>query len=161
MSSSPLGLATLGAALGAGVVAGVFFAFSTFVLPALFRLPAAQGVAAMQSINVVVINRWFMGAFLGTGMLCLLLAIASLRDWGAPGTRLRLAGAVLYLTGTLLVTVAGNVPLNDALAPLRAESGEAARLWPDYVAEWTRWNHVRAAAAFATSAMLTMSLRGP
>jgi len=39
------------AALGSGVVAGVFFAFSSFVIPALARLPPAQGVLAMQSIN--------------------------------------------------------------------------------------------------------------
>jgi uncharacterized membrane protein len=57
---------TLFAALGCGLVAGVFFAFSTFVMKALARLPAPQGIAAMQSINVIVINPWFMTAFLGT-----------------------------------------------------------------------------------------------
>lgn len=42
---------TLIAALGCGLVAGVFFAFSSFVMPALKRLPPAQGISAMQSIN--------------------------------------------------------------------------------------------------------------
>jgi uncharacterized membrane protein len=42
---------TLFAALGCGLVAGVFFAFSTFVMKALARLPAEQGIAAMQAIN--------------------------------------------------------------------------------------------------------------
>jgi uncharacterized membrane protein len=38
---------TLFAALGCGVVAGVFFAFSAFVMRALASLPALQGIAAM------------------------------------------------------------------------------------------------------------------
>ena len=43
---------TLFAALGCGLIAGVFFAFSTFVMKALARLPSGEGMAAMQSINV-------------------------------------------------------------------------------------------------------------
>jgi len=42
---------TLVSALGCGLIAGVFFAFSAFVMKALARLPPAQGIAAMQSIN--------------------------------------------------------------------------------------------------------------
>jgi uncharacterized membrane protein len=42
---------TLITALGCGLAAGVFYAFSTFVMKALARLPAAQGFAAMQSIS--------------------------------------------------------------------------------------------------------------
>ena len=37
--------------VAAGTVGGVFFAFSTFVMKALARLPHAQAIAAMQSIN--------------------------------------------------------------------------------------------------------------
>jgi hypothetical protein len=72
-------------ALGCGLVAGVFFAFSSFVMNALARLPAAQGIAAMQSINVVVINPLFMTAFLGTAAACVLLAISSVLRLRAPG----------------------------------------------------------------------------
>ena len=53
---------TLGTALGCGTIAGVFFAFSAFVMKALHRLPAVQGIAAMQSINVVAITPAFMAA---------------------------------------------------------------------------------------------------
>jgi uncharacterized membrane protein len=51
--SAPLVALTVAAAVGCGAVGGVFFAFSGFVMPALRRLPAAQGVAAMQSIYLV------------------------------------------------------------------------------------------------------------
>jgi uncharacterized membrane protein len=57
---------TLVAALGCGLIAGVFFAFSTFVMSALARLQPAQGIAAFQAINITVYNPWFMGTFLGT-----------------------------------------------------------------------------------------------
>lgn len=66
MSPFAISLVTLFAAIGSGVVAGIFFAFSTFVMPALARLPAEQGIAAMQAINVAAPNRWFMGMMFGT-----------------------------------------------------------------------------------------------
>ena len=61
---------TLLVALGRGVVSGNFYAFSSFVMKALTRLLPAQGNAAMQSINVAVINPWFLTAFLGTAAAC-------------------------------------------------------------------------------------------
>jgi uncharacterized membrane protein len=64
---------TFTAAIGCGLIAGVFFAFSTFVMPALARLQPAQGIAAFQSINITVYNPWFMGAFLGTAVACIFL----------------------------------------------------------------------------------------
>ncbi len=43
---------TLFSVLGRRLVAGIFFAFSTFVMKALARALSAQGIAAMQSINI-------------------------------------------------------------------------------------------------------------
>src|SRR5262245_30122907 len=117
------------AALGCGLIAGVFFAFSSFVMGALARLPRAHGLAAMQSINVVVINLAFLGTFLGTAVACVLLAIAALIMWGRPGTIAVLAGSALYLVGTILVTMRLNVPLNDELAAVKPDSAEGASLW--------------------------------
>lgn len=101
-------------ALGCGLIAGVFFAFSTFVMNALARQPPAQGIATMQSINITVINPLFMTAFLGTAVACILLAISSLLNWHQPSAAYLLVGSLLYLVGTVLVTIVGNVPLNDA-----------------------------------------------
>ena len=47
---------TLLAALGSGLVAGIFFAFSAFIMSALGRVAAQCGIAAMQSINVTVLK---------------------------------------------------------------------------------------------------------
>ena len=148
---------TLFAALGSGLMAGVFFTFSTFVMTALARLPSEQGIAAMQSINVVVINPSFGGAFFGTATACVLLAVIALVRRRMSGAAWLLVGSVLYLAGTFAVTIVFNVPLNDALAAVQPASAEG--LWTRYVATWTIWNHVRTAAAFLASASFIVALR--
>lgn len=146
------------AALGCGLISGVFFAFSTFVMSALARLQPALGIAAFQSINITVYNPWFMGAFLGTAAACIFLAISSLLKWQQPGAAYLLVGSLLYLVGTVLVTIAFNVPLNDALAIVKPDSAEGATLWARFLTNWTVWNHVRTVAALAAAALLTIAL---
>lgn len=155
---SLLDLATLLSALGCGLVAGIFFAFSTFVMKALGAIPPPHGIAAMQSINVVVINPWFMAAFFGTAALCVWMIVASLLRWSDPGAAYWLAGGALYLGGTILVTMMFNVPRNDALAAVAPPSPEAARLWADYLSSWTAWNHVRTAAALVAALLFILAL---
>ena len=70
-------------AIGSALVGGIFYAFSSFVMKALARIPAAEGIAAMQSINVAVLNRTFLWLFMGTAALSLILAIAAVLGWGA------------------------------------------------------------------------------
>ena len=145
-------------ALGCGLIAGVFFAFSTFVMNALARLQPSQGIAAMQSINTTVINPLFMVAFLGTAAACIFLAISSLLRWHQLGAPYLLIGSLLYLFGTVLVTIVFNVPLNEALARVEPGSTDGANLWASYLANWTTWNHIRTAAAIAAAAVLTIAL---
>lgn len=145
-------------ALGCGLTAGVFLAFSSFLMSALARLSPAQGIAAMQSINITVINPWFFTPFFGTAAICLYLGVRSVLSWNQPGASYVLAGCLLYLVGTILVTLACNVPLNNALAGVKPESAEGARLWTAYLSSWTAWNHVRALAALAAAASFTLAL---
>jgi uncharacterized membrane protein len=149
---------TIAAAVGCALTAGVFFAFSTFVMRALARLPPAQGIAAMQSINVAAIRPAFMAAFLGTAAACLVLAVSSLLTWHRPGSVYLLLGSLLYLVGCFLVTMAFNVPRNNALAAVDPASDAGARLWQGYLTGWTAWNHVRTAACLAAAALLTIAL---
>jgi uncharacterized membrane protein len=149
---------TLAAALGCGLMAGLFFAFSVSVMKALARLPSADGIAAMQSINVAIINPVFFAAFFGTAAACFLVMSASLFRWHNAGTVYLLAGGALYLVGTFFVTLMFNVPKNNALASVAPANPESASLWTDYLSKWTAWNHVRAAAALAAAASLTIAL---
>ena len=149
---------TLLAALGSGLIGGVFFAFSAFVMKALARLRPDQGIAAMQSMNVTVLNRWFLAPFFGTAAACIVLALSSLSAWREPAALFRLIGSGLYLAGTMLVTRVGNVPQNDALAAVGAESAEGEKRWARYVPTWTRLNTVRTIASLAASAAFTVAL---
>src|SRR5688572_19614068 len=94
---------TLAAALGAALVAGIFFAFSAFIMAALGRLPPEGGITAMQSINVVVLNPVFFFVFFGTAVVALVLAIAAFAGWAPSRSLYLLAGSLLYLAGTIFV----------------------------------------------------------
>jgi uncharacterized membrane protein len=130
------------AAIGAALIAGTFFAFSSFVMPALAKLPPAAGAAAMQAINVAVLNRLFLGVFVGTAAISLALVVAAVLRWDGDAAY-RLAGGLLYLVGSFAVTIFGNVPLNDRLAALDAAAESSAPQWRHYVGSWTAWNHLR------------------
>ncbi|BAZ40188.1 hypothetical protein NIES4101_61490 [Calothrix sp. NIES-4101] len=147
------------ALLGCGLMAGVFFAFSTFVMTALARLQPSEGITAMQAINITVINPLFMGVFLGNAVACIFLVIFSLSKWHQPGTVYLLVGSLLYLVGTLGVTIAFNVPMNDALAKVEPGSTDGTSLWTSYLVNWTFWNHVRTFAALAAATSLAIALR--
>ncbi|MFA6156716.1 DUF1772 domain-containing protein [Mesorhizobium sp.] len=149
---------TFVAALGAGVVGGVFFAFSNFVMPALARLPAAGGIAAMNSINVTVITPTFMTALFGTGLLCVVLIAAAIMGWSQSGSYWLLAGAVIYLIGNPIVTMIFNVPLNDALAAVDPASSNGAAVWANHLSQWVMWNHVRTVTAIVAMACFIFAL---
>jgi uncharacterized membrane protein len=151
-------LLTPAAVLGCGLVAGIFFAFSAIVMSALGRLPAKEGIAAMQAINITVLNPWFFAAFFGTAAACLVLALLALTGWNGAHASYLIAGSALYLLGTLLVTIAFNVPLNDRLAKVDPASADGAALWRRYLVRWNSWNHVRTAASLAAAAAYMVSL---
>jgi uncharacterized membrane protein len=150
---------TLVTALGCGLVAGFFFAFSACVMKALARLPAAQGLAAMQSINVVVINVLVMGALFGTAGACIVLVVGAIIEWGEAYAVYLLLGSLIYLVGGILVTIVYHVPRNDALATVDPNSPDATRHWTRYVRDWTAANHVRTLAPLASATLLTIALR--
>jgi uncharacterized membrane protein len=150
------GTVALVCALGSGLIAGFFFAFSICVMKALGKLPPAQGIAAMQSINVVVINPVFLIVFLGTGALCLFTLVGSIVRWQAAGAAYLLTGSLLYVVGSILVTMVFNVPRNNALAAVAPDTAEAATLWASYLSTWTAWNHVRMVASLGAAAAFTI-----
>jgi uncharacterized membrane protein len=148
------------ALLGSALVAGVFFAFSSFVMKALAAVPSSQGIAAMQSINVVVINRSFLGTFFGTAGISLVIAGLAIIEPDSPATAFFVGGAIFYFVGTFIVTVLGNVPLNNQLARVLANDATSDRIWKHYLARWTMWNHIRTVSAvFATLAFIAGLLK--
>ncbi len=149
---------TLLAALGSGMVAGVFFAFAAFVLTALARLPAANAISAMQAMIASIKGPPFLVAFFGTAALAGALGLAAPLRWTEPGSGYLLAGALLFLNVPFGVTLLKNLPLNNKLAALKAGSGDAARYWEEFRAIWGLWNHARWLGALAAAASFIMAL---
>ena len=143
-------------ALGCGLLAGLYFSFSVFIMSALDRLGPAAGAAAMNSINAVILRSLFMPVFLLTSLASLVLAAIGVLRWGEPGAALSIAGGLCYFVGMFVVTMAFNVPLNNQLQSSQAADVEAN--WRRYVAVWTRWNHVRTLASLAASALFIAAL---
>jgi len=146
------------ALLGSAMIGGIFFAFSSFIMKALARLPSPEGMAAMQSINVVVLNPLFLGVFIGTAATSLLVAIIAIMGWETPAAPYFLVGALLYIVGTFLVTGMGNVPLNNQLASIRVADPAASDIWQHYLDRWTQLNTVRTVCAMAATVVLIIGL---
>ena len=145
-------------AIGSGLVAGLFFAFSTFIMTALARIPQGHGISAMQSINSTILRSLFMPLFFGTALASLLIAGGALLRWDEPGAMAMLAAGSIYFVGMFLCTIFFNVPLNNVLAAVDPGSAEAASVWSRYVKVWTAWNHVRTVASTAAFGLFIISI---
>ncbi len=141
---------------GSGVVTGLLFAFSNFVMRALQDLPTEQGMFAMQRINETIINPIFLIFFMGTPVLCLIIVVVSAFEIGFPGHVCFFAGAVAYLLGLFGITMLFNVPLNNKLAGTALN--ESAEAWPLYQKKWQWWNHIRTYMGILSVLLLALGL---
>jgi uncharacterized membrane protein len=152
-------LTTVMVALGSGLMAGIFFAFSSFVMTGLSLLSPTAGAQAMRAINIAAINRSFMALLFGTAVLCMVLGGSAIFRIHDAGSRLQLCGCFAYLIGTLGLTALYHVPLNDELAALPLNSPRLPYLWSRYLHQWTLWNHIRMLSSLLTSAAMVFTLR--
>jgi uncharacterized membrane protein len=143
---------TLLAILGTGLIAGTFFVFSVAIMSALRRLPPNEGMAAMQSVNRIIQNPIFLGVFMGTAVISLVLAGISVWNWAEPASYYVIAGSALYVIGSFILTIVFNVPLNNALDAADPETASGHEVWSDYLVNWTFWNHVRTVASLLSTA---------
>tara|TARA_R110002049_G_scaffold157662_1_gene322637 strand:- start:1122 stop:1604 length:483 start_codon:yes stop_codon:yes gene_type:complete len=150
--------AVISAALGCAVVGGIFFAFSNFIMKALARLSSAEGIAAMQSVNVTVLNKWFLGVFTGTALVSLLLAGYAIANWSTPFAPWLLGGSVAYVVGCWLLTIVGNVPLNNTLADTALHGSESTATWEHYLKRWTALNSQRALGSVVAAFLFIIAL---
>ena len=149
--------ATVVATVGSGLMAGIFFAFSAAVMPGLRRLRPEAGAAAMQAINRSILNPVFGMVFGGTPVLCILLALAAPFSVQS-GAGWIVAGAVLHVVGSFVLTMVANVPLNNRLDAADPDSPAGAEVWADYLVRWTAWNHVRTVLCAAATAALALAV---
>ena len=151
-------IAISAAAIGSGLVGGVMFAFSSFVMPALRRIPPAEGIAAMQSINRQAPTFAFMTLIGATAVVSIGVGIHAVLDRSAPGAAWVGVGTVSYVAA-LMITGGYNVPRNDRLATFDATAPAAADYWRTFLNGWCAANHVRALCCVIAAAAYTISLR--
>jgi uncharacterized membrane protein len=144
-------------AIGCGLMAGLYYALSTFIMTALGRIATASGMAAMHAINVDILRSSFLPLFLATTIAAGLLAVVGALRWGEPGALAMVAGGTIYLLGMFGVTMFCNVPLNDALVAAGDGTGPV-EIWARYLKEWTMWNHVRTLSSIAAFALYIAAL---
>ena len=159
MPKELLSFLTIFVALGSGLIAGLLFAFSNFMMRSLAQQTPESGIRTMQAINITIINPLFFLVFLGTALASVILAMTALPRFSSPGVLLLLIGCVIYIVGTFGVTMAFHVPLNDRLAVLDPTTAQAAEFWREYLSSWLQWNHVRTIAAILASLLLILSAR--
>jgi uncharacterized membrane protein len=157
-SNESLHIVTICAAVGCGLMAGLLFAFSNFVMKALSRQAPESSVRAMQAINAFIQNPVFFLVYFGTTLTTAFLAVTAAVELSQPGAALQLAGCVVYWVGTFAVTVAVHMPLNNSLATHDPKTAETTRYWFYYVGRWLPWNHVRTVCALAATALLILSV---
>ena len=150
MSSSIVTVILWAAALSSGLIAGVYFAFSVFIMQAFDKIGAAQAIAAMNSINEIILRSLFMPLFFGSSIISVLLIIIAFAQWSEVGSVLILIGGTVYFFGMFVCTVLFNVPLNNTLAKTDSNSVDAHHVWSGYLKVWTNWNHLRTVSSLVT-----------
>ena len=147
----------IAATLAMGFASGAFVLFAHTVMPGLRRTDDRTFVAAFQQLDRAIINPWFMITAFG-GALVLTLA-AAIANRGTPALPPIAAAFGLYLVA-VIITVAVNVPLNDAIkaagdpahidvAQVRAQFNEA---------RWAAWNLVRVLVSVPAFGLLAWAL---
>ena len=155
-----LATVTAASAICAGIAGGVYFAFSTMVMPALRSAPANRAIAVMQLVNVNAVRPPFMLVFFGGAAAALAVLISEISaGTDTPASTSRAVGAGLALAA-FGITVVRNVPLNNALARVTVDASDAAAQWNRFSRAWRVANHARAAAAIAATILLATPLEG-
>src|SRR5689334_21664476 len=150
----------LAAAVVAGLQAGTYFTWPTGVMPGLARVDDRTFVSAVQQMNVAIVNPVFIATFLGAPALAATAAVVA-----APQARPWAIAATVLAVGTLVISFAGNIPLNDALAAAGPvdKIRDLAAVRGDFESLWVKLNIGRcltSAGALGCLAMAALKARG-
>ncbi len=138
------------AALSSGLIAGVYFTFSGFVIRAFGEIDTTHAIAAMNSINKTILRSAFMPLFFGSSIISVLLMILTIYNWSDASAALILLAGAVYFIGMFVCTLLFNVPLNNSLAGIDSSSSNAQQIWSRYLTIWTNWNHLRTISSLVT-----------
>ncbi|TDE48440.1 DUF1772 domain-containing protein [Nonomuraea mesophila] len=132
-----------------GALAGLYYTFSMSVMPGLNAIDTAQAEAAMRSINKKILNPWLFLVLLGSPVAALLAGLFA----DGPAALWFFAAAAVNFAGSFLVTMAINVPMNNAM-------NAGTMPWKDFMRRWTPWNTFRAVASVVSLVLVGVGLTG-
>lgn len=143
------------------LMAGLYFAFTTAVMPGLARADGRTYVTAMQRIDRAIQNPWFFTAFLGAFIVPVVAVFLHLGDDSRSRLPWIIAGAVAYGI-TLVTTGTVNIPLNNRLAAAGdVDDRSAPAVRAMYHVRWTRFNDLRTALCTGAVIVLAVALAQP
>jgi uncharacterized membrane protein len=146
------------ATLSVGMGAGVYALYAHTVMPGLATTDDRTFIGAFQAMDRAILNPWFLGfSFVGS---LILGGLAALLCLGRPELPWIVAAVALHVV-LMVVTMAVNVPLNDALkaaGPLSAIADPAAVRAAFDAARWEAWNLLRVGLSVVSFALLAWSL---
>jgi uncharacterized membrane protein len=152
--------AGLSAILATGAVAGFFYAYSCSVMVGLDNSPPDAAIQAMQGINREVRNPVFAMSFFGAAALLPLAALCCLLSGNLPAATFFGAAALAYIVGGFVLTMAINVPMNEAFALIdHAALADPVETWQRYSTQWTFWNHIRTGFSLLALGLAVLGFR--
>lgn len=143
------------ATVATDLMAGVYFTYAVAIMPGLRGLDDVRFVAAFQALDRAIISPTFLVAFFAPTALC---GVSAFTERGELGYRWIVAALVLN-AAIVVITMAVNVPLNDALKARGEVAGSDATAARQAFAEarWAAWNWVRMVASVAAMVCLTLA----
>lgn len=152
------------ALLSTGLSAGLFYAWTVSVIPGTKRMADHSYLEAMQHINRAILNPAFFAIFFGALLLMLWNTYLEFKIDIGPSFYFSLGALAVYLVGTIGVTAAGNVPLNEALELIQLNSLGSEELKVTrmaYEVKWNRLHYIRTLFAVISFVLLLLTMRQP
>lgn len=146
-----------------GLMAGLFYSWTISVTPGLARIDDVSYLKAFQAMNRAIINPYFVVVFFGLVVLLPLLSYLSFQTSMSSRFGYVLTASILYFVGIMGITIAGNVPLNNALEALHIESMTPEQMndfRKSFENKWNRLNLIRTISASVTFLLLAMACVG-
>lgn len=141
-----------------GLMAGLFYSWSISVTPGIGRLGDKEYLASFQAMNRAIVNPVFLLCFLGAAVL---LPVCTFMNYSQPVSNrfwFLLGASVFYIIGIIVLTFAGNMPLNNALDKFNiaaASPEQMAAFRAQFENKWNNLNHIR---SFAGAIALVLAI---
>ena len=129
-----------------GLMAGLFFTWSFSVTRGLSRLSDTNYIEAFQSLNKAILNPAFALVFWGSILSLILAAILHYQQPSSGNFWYLLTATIVYLIGSIVVTFAGNIPLNNLLETFQLNSSSVDEIKikrTSFEGKWNSLNMIR------------------